>query len=278
MRGLAGRPGRVVAGPREARPPGVEVRSLGGFEVLVDGRSVPLAAWRSRKARDVLKLLVAARGRRVAREHLLETLWPDEDPERSGPRLSVALSTVRGVLDRSKQQPADHYLAADRSSVWLRREHLTVDLERFLERAAEGLEAASRRRPEAQQVLVEAEALYRGDFLAEDLYEDWAVGTREEARNVYQRTASALARLAVDAGEHEAAAGYLWRLIERDPWDEAAHLELVRVLAASGRQGEARRAYRRYVSRMSELGVESAPFPVPEQRGSGVPPRVGTTS
>jgi DNA-binding SARP family transcriptional activator len=48
---------------------------------------------------------------------------------------------------------------------------------------------------------------------------------------------------------------YGLRILERDPFDEAAHLELVSMLIQAGRLGEARRAYRTYVARMRELGV-----------------------
>ncbi|MGH7539945.1 MAG: hypothetical protein ACRELC_02995, partial [Gemmatimonadota bacterium] len=51
------------------------------------------------------------------------------------------------------------------------------------------------------------------------------------------------------------------RLLERDPYDEPAHLGLVRALEAAGRHGEARRCFRVYCSRMDTIGVESAPFP-----------------
>jgi DNA-binding SARP family transcriptional activator len=239
----------------------LEVRSLGGFEVLRHQRPVPLTEWRSRKARDILKVLVAARGGRVVREQLLDLFWPDDDPARSGPRLSVALSTIRSVLDPDKRETPDHHLGADRTSAWLRLEHLAVDVELFLAGAEEGLRLHAAGADGARAALAEAEVLYRGDFLGEDVYEDWAVATREEARGTYQRVAAALAALTGDAGEHAVAAGYLRRLIERDPWDESAHLRLVATLAAAGQHGEARRAYRTYAGRMHELTLEAAPFP-----------------
>jgi DNA-binding SARP family transcriptional activator len=242
----------------------VEVRSLGGFEVLRDQRTVPLAEWRSRKARDILKVLVAARGQRVVRERLLDLIWPDEDPRRSGPRLSVALSTIRSVLDPTKRQSADHYLATDRASAWIRPEHLQVDVEVFLARADEGLRMVEAGTDGARPGLIETEAMYRGDFLGEDIYEDWAVATREAARAAYQRVAGALAMIATDVGDLDVAAGYLRRLVERDAWDEHAHLRLVATLAAAGQHGEARRAYRIYANRMHELDLEAAPFPAPD--------------
>ena len=46
----------------------VRVRTLGGFGVDRGGEQVPLAAWQSKKARDLLKILVARRGSPVHRE------------------------------------------------------------------------------------------------------------------------------------------------------------------------------------------------------------------
>jgi ATP/maltotriose-dependent transcriptional regulator MalT/DNA-binding SARP family transcriptional activator len=258
---LAGNAARLLNHIAAQPPAPVELRSLGGFEVLREERSVPLAEWRSRKARDILKVLVGARGARVVREQLLDLFWPDTDPERSGPRLSVALSTIRAVLDPARAHPPDRYLGTDRSSAWLHREHLKIDIEDFLAAADEGIRFRDADPQRARAILARAEATYRGDFLGEDVYEDWAVATREQARATYQQVAAALAQLAAAAGEPLAAAGYLRRLIERDPWDERAHLALASTLAGAGQHGEARRAYRTYVARMQELEVEAAPFP-----------------
>lgn len=73
------------------------------------GTVVPASAWQSRKARDLLKVLMCRRGRPIHREQLMELLWPDEDPKRTSNRLSVALSTVRAVLDPERAHPPDHY-------------------------------------------------------------------------------------------------------------------------------------------------------------------------
>jgi DNA-binding SARP family transcriptional activator len=64
-------------------------------------------------------------------------------------------------------------------------------------------------------------------------------------------------------GDRWAAVNYRLRVLERDPYDEEAHLGLVATLSAAGRHGEARRFYRAYVARMEELGVEPAPLPAP---------------
>ena len=101
------------------------------------GTPVEVGDWGSRKARDLVKLLVARRGAPVVRDEVAAMLWPDE-PDRSARRLSVLLSTIRSVLDPDKAYPPDHYVAADHDTVWLVREHVDVDVELFLREAAEG--------------------------------------------------------------------------------------------------------------------------------------------
>lgn len=256
---------RAVAAPT---PDPVRVQALGGFRVLRDGAPVRVEEWQSKKARDLLKLLVARRGRPATREVLAEALWPGEDADKVANRLSVALSTVRTVLDPGRREPPDAYVHADRHTVRLGR--LPVDVEDFLAGATAGLDAAAGGDPEAGVLLAGAEAGYGGDFCEDDPYEDWAVPLREEARAVYLAVARALAARATAAGEHDLAVRYHLRVLERDPYDETAHLGLVSTLAGAGRHGEARRRYRSYAERMDEIDVEVEPFPaVRRRRGDG---------
>ncbi|MGH8775648.1 MAG: tetratricopeptide repeat protein [Jiangellaceae bacterium] len=239
--------------------PPVAVFCLGGFRVERDAAPVPPSAWQSRKARDLLKLLVCRRGRRVHREQLAEILWPDEEPDRTANRLSVALSTVRTILDPEHRHPNDHFLRTDGDAVAL--ERVVVDVERFLADASAGMRlAGSGDRAGALGRLEAAELAYTGDLFEDDPYADWAVDLREKARMTYLEVARALADLCEH--DHEARARYLLRILERDPYDEHAHLDLVARLATDGRHGEARRRYRLYSRRMDEIDIEAAPYPV----------------
>jgi DNA-binding SARP family transcriptional activator len=174
----------------------------------------------------------------------------------------VALSTIRSVLDPEKRFGPEHFVSADRSAIRLDLANVSVDVEMFLAQAAEGL-ALRRdgRAAEAAGPLAAAEAAYAGDFLEEDADESWAVGLREEARATYLAVARVLAEDAAASGDQDGAARYLLRILERDLYDEQAHLGLVSSLVAAGRHGEARRRFRAYCSRMDEIGVESTPFP-----------------
>jgi DNA-binding SARP family transcriptional activator len=256
---------RMVFGPPNAAEldARVSVASLGAFRVFRDGEPVSASAWQSKKARTLLKILVARRGRSTTRDFLMDTLWPDENPGRLANRLSVALATVRSVLDPAKRHPPDHFLAGDNDAVRLNLANLPVDVEAFMALAGQGL--ALDRAGQGQQAvsrLREAEAAYAGDFLEEDLYEDWAAALREEARSTYLSVARALARRAAAAADHDSAVRYNLRILEKDGWDEGAHLGLVEALERAGRHGEARRQYRAYAARMQEIEVPVTAFPL----------------
>jgi DNA-binding SARP family transcriptional activator len=208
-------------------------------------------------------MLVVRHGRPVPRDALIEALWPGEDPVRCANRLSVALSTLRGVLDPERRYGADRFVVSTGGAVALDLEHVAVDLELFLRDAAAGLALREDGDGAAAHArLMAAESAYAGDLLEEDIYEDWAVAAREEARDAYVRVARHLAADAAAAGDHDGAVRFLLRVLERDAYDEEAHLALVAALAEAGRHGEARRAFRAYRARMDEIGVEPASFPV----------------
>src|SRR6266540_3961816 len=241
---------------------GVAVRCLGAFRVLRAGQPVPVAAWQSKKARTLLKILVARRGRATTRDYLMEVLWPEEPVEVVIRRLSVALATARAVLDPDKRHPPDHFIVADKDALRLLLENLPVDVERFLALADEGLACHREGRLDAARAALQAaDALYAGDFLEEDRYQDWAGALREEARAVYISVARALGEAAVSGGDHDAAVRCYLKILAKDTFDEEAHLGLVAILQREGRHGEARRQYRAYTARMVELQVPAAPFP-----------------
>lgn len=244
-----------ASGAAADRPP-VVVRALGRFEVELAGQVVPASSWQSRKARDLLRILVGRRGRPVPRSELGELLWPDADGQRTGHRLSVLLNIVRGVLDPGKAHPADRYLTADQGSIALNTATTGVDVEDFLEQVARGRRLVEQEAlPQARLVLLAADQLYRADAFEDEPYAEWAGPLREEARAAYLAMLRMLAHTSRSAGQPGAAVGYLLRLLERDPYDERAYRSLVRTLVAGGQHGEARRAFDRYTEAMRSIGV-----------------------
>lgn len=156
---------------RANRRPKIQV--LGRFEVLTaEGE---LTAWTSRKARDLLKLLVAYRGVATSREVFMDALWPGVPPEKLSNRLSVAVHTVRRALDPQRNYPTTHHLRFEDESLWLVLEHVDVDAEEFIRLVAK----------HTPQSLERAQRMYSGQAFCEEPYADWAIPLREAVDHAY---------------------------------------------------------------------------------------------
>lgn len=269
----------AAAGPLAQLPASgrrrVAVRTFGGFEVRVDGRPVPPEAWQSRKARDLLKILVARRGRQVPRDELIELLWPDADPVKASARLSVQLSTLRAVLQPEPGQSQPEVLTADRDTVRVDLDLVEVDAEEFLAVPRDALEADAAKRPDALERLLTAESVCAGPFLEGDRYADWAQSARDEIETSYRSVVRKLIPRLRALGDVDGAIRRCLTLLNHDAYDEQVHLALIGVLLDAGRYGEARRRYRGYAERMKEIAVEPSPWPGaarrPRQPPAGAP-------
>ena len=248
---------RLVSG--STAEPRVSVRVLGEFAVSHAGRPVPASAWGSRKARELLKLLVTREGRGVSREELADLLWADEPYAAVSNRLSVALSVVRGLLtgpDRAGTDP----IVVDGGVLRLNLDAVEIDLVRFRRLAEAGLwEARRGDRVQAIEHLLGAEEAYGGDLLEDDRDTMWLEERREELRSHYMAVVRTLAEL-VATDDPDLAMRSLLRLLDRDPYDEAAHLEVCRGLQNTGRHGEAMRRHRLYAARMDDLDLPAVPL------------------
>ncbi|WP_028658618.1 BTAD domain-containing putative transcriptional regulator [Nocardioides insulae] len=241
------------------------VRVLGPFQVQVDGRSVSGTAWRSRQARTLMKILLARQGRLLTREELCDLLWPDDEPARTGHRLSVLLSTLRTALDPDRRWPTDRFLIADATGVRASTEHITVDLHDFLTDAEDVCARTDLDDPGLRALLGDLLREHNGEAFEDEPFEAWAQQARDHVRNVQVQCLRTAAGLAGRAGEVDEAITLLVRLLSVDPYDEPAHRLLVSALARAGRHGEVQRAHDRWTRANTELGVPPPP-PLPLSR------------
>lgn len=231
--------GAPSAGSGRARS---EIRVLGGFEVTA--HTGHKASWNSRKARDLLKLLVNQRGVATSREVFMEHLWPGQDPERVVPRFSVAVNTVRRALDPERLLPSQHHVVRDGASFRLDLDVLTVDVEVFLQLA----------RRTDQESWRQAVERYTGDAFADEPYADWAMGLRHEAQTAFCETAIKLARREAELGDHLSASELLRRVVDVDPYHREALQHLIGALSALGSRGQANLVRRRLEVLDEEFG------------------------
>lgn len=233
---------------------GLFLHLLGGFSVLRDG--VPVAGFSYDKVRALLAFLAIEAGSTHSRERLSDLLWPEAERESARGSLRHALFSLKRALGPE----GDALLRADRHSLTTLAAFADhVDFHEFSAAFPDPAEMPgfSPGRLERQA------ALYRGELLAglslpdAPDFESWLANRREQALAHALALHQRLAEYYEARGRIEAATAHLRRQVELAPWLEDRRRELIRLLAETGRPGEALREFeacRRYLDQ--ELGVE----------------------
>lgn len=255
------------AGDDAAGAPVLRIRALG--RTTVEGPSGPLTGpWLHQRPGELLKLLVASRDRVLTVEQIAEGLWPDAP--------YTATSTVRQLVhalrdrlepDRSPGIPP-RYVLARKGGYALNGELVVVDADDFVRRTGAALRAFAAMEPSAAEQLEQALASYRGDFLSDEPYAQWATAERERLRDQVERLLRALSNLAAARGELRSAADYLERLAELEPLDSDVHRELIGLMFANGRRSRAARLFHSYERRLMRTFGERADFTLAEARAA----------
>jgi DNA-binding SARP family transcriptional activator len=226
------------------------VYCLGTFRVYQGDRLI--TDWNGQKGKSIFKYLLAHRETPVAKEILMDLFWPGVDPESARRSLHQAIYSLRQALRRGNPDFShvyfenDCYLLNPEMALWVDR----VEFEKHLQ-AGRRLEAAN----QITEAIVEygiAESLYQGDYLEEDLYEDWPAVEREHLRRTYCELADRLSEHYVRNGEYNAAIALCQKILERDNCHEPAYRRLMRCYLAQGQRHLAIRQYQTCVELLQE--------------------------
>ena len=227
-------PGKPTSAPTAAP---IELRASGYPELRIDGRPLPL------KLKRGLALLVymSELGRKVARSHLAELLWPEAAPELGRARLRRLCHEVNAVLGRE-------LLAGDGDALWLGggEAALDCDLAQLRRTALQVLAAPTGNpSPPALERLCapQSAGLLDGFELASDSFMAWRDSRRAEHQQLLLRALVKLAALACDGGQPAQAAQAASALIRIDPLADAGHAALLAARALLGDAAGVEAAY-----------------------------------
>jgi DNA-binding SARP family transcriptional activator/tetratricopeptide (TPR) repeat protein len=198
----------------------VEITLLGRFEVTVDGVDVPARGWARRQAATLVKVLALSPHHRLHREQVVDLMWPDDALDLAAPKLHKAAHFTRRATDH-----ADAIVLRDETVHLFPDADVVVDAVTFEQLAQQAI--VSRDVDIARRAL----QLYGGELCPQDRYEEWSAARREALRLHHVD----LLRLT----------GRWDQLVELDPSDEQAHLELMRRQAGAGDGHAALRQFER---------------------------------
>ncbi|MCH7697009.1 MAG: winged helix-turn-helix domain-containing protein, partial [Proteobacteria bacterium] len=207
--------------------------TFGHFGLVVGGCGLAVEKWKRKQALTLLKYLVTYRDHAVPRERLVECLWPEVDERRGWERLKVTIYYLRSQLRAAGIQ--DDVVETSGRSYLVRSDRVWIDTDTFETLISEGAMLQSRHKwDEALNCYKQAKHLYRGDYLEEDIYEDWCAEERERLRELYLDMLGDMAQCYGDLGRCRDAARICRTALVCEPCREAFHRALMTYLNRLG--------------------------------------------
>lgn len=214
---------------------GLELKLLGSPQVLLDGNLV--TGFITSKAEALLYYL-AVTARPHTRSALATLFWSDVSE-------SVARKNLRDIIFNLRKLFGD-YLAISRQTVAFNTQYTyRVDSAVFREILQPKIEQCT------YQELQRAIGLYQDDLLDgfyvrdAELFDEWLVAEREQLRVLVSHAMHQLVAYYFETGSWNEGIQVTQRLLTMESWDEAAHRQQMRLLAASGQRGAALIQYER---------------------------------
>ncbi len=269
---LGGRGAPTKAGPRRDMlgslvvagecAPTLEIYCLGKFRVHVGGARIE--QWRRVKAKALLKYLVARRGHPASKDVLMEALWPGCEPPLANNNLKAAARSLRQTLGAAHGSNGDfpwvlfqdgNYTINPEADVWSDADQFEYHWQVARQMETDGRIAEAIKEHQA------AEALYHGDYMEDNPYEEWTTLRREALKDVYLAIVSRLADYSMQQEDYEGCGVYCQKILVKDPCREDAYQ---RLMCCHSRLGQRSRAISWY--RLCEKTIKAELDLCPDRR------------
>ena len=232
--------------------PRLELQTLGGFEVRMEGRPVVRAEDMTPAQRELLGVLVAAPGMKLSQEEIQLAFWPDSSPDKARSNFDSLLLRLRKQLEQAlAPHPVRHYLFLQKGILSLT--HLRVDAHEFAHLVRQGLEHSRRREAwQAANYFARALALWKGSFMPGSSAREQAADYRQELDRLFVDAMHTWAQPLIDSGRTEEAAELLDQALRVDRTNDSLVRALCRTYLRSNQPTKARQAARRYAEALQK--------------------------
>jgi DNA-binding SARP family transcriptional activator/CheY-like chemotaxis protein len=247
--------------------PSLKIQTLGQFKIWRDGQAIGI--WDRPQAETVVKLLLVRRvpgERAVAVDELIARLWPEDDLQSGRKKLLPLISNARHTVEPDIEPRDSNFIVRCANGYYFDvGETVTWDLVEFRHFLNLGEQLVNEAKwTEAIAQLEKGRALYKGDFLVEDRYADWAMDVRREITTEYCKLLTLLADAYAAEKRYANAIEACRAALAKDPLVESVYRRIMRFHYCNGEKALALKAYRDCLTLFEEMFGES-PTPATRQ-------------
>lgn len=216
----------------------LEISMLGRF-VIKRGETVYSDIFvQSQHFWSVLKFLLTNKTRVVNQDDIVGTLWEGKECVDAKAALHNIIYRIRKMLDVKTEKGSlisyvhGGYMWNDKIESWLDVDAMVAEVKNAKHHADKDL-------GKTIEHYKNAIALYRGGYLDEGPYYDWAFHARRNYKKIFLGAVTDLAMHLKAAGRHEEIIDVCECALKIEPLEESLHLELVRGMLALGKKHQA---------------------------------------
>jgi LuxR family maltose regulon positive regulatory protein len=218
----------------------IQVYCLGPFRVRVNQKTIE--TWKSTKAKSLFIYLITQQGKPVSKDILMELFWPGFAPSLANNSLKTAVRLLRQTFSSAYVGGSDciwikyqngHYMVNTDVNIWL-------DVVQFEYHWNTGKQLEKDQKlDEAINEYKAAESLYCGDYLEENLYEDWTSLRREALKDIYLTILNKLATYSMEKDNYYDCITNCQKILTKDPCREDAYRHIMRCYSRLGQRNRA---------------------------------------
>lgn len=230
----------------------IKIKTLGTFRVFRNGQEIEAKAFASAKARDLLAYFLTFRHKSIPIDRAMEALWLDGSGSHSA--FHTALYRMRGALRHTGE--TEKYILSEMGEYRLDSVRFSVDVDQFNSLLKQTRSAT----PDNASTFYEAALhLYEGEYL-DSLYYDWLTLERERLQRNYISAAREYVSLKETLGLFDEGIYWLQKAIDYDPYQEALHVDMMRLLHRTGDRQKLIKHYQQLKTLLQDA-FDSDPMP-----------------
>ena len=232
----------------------VQVKMLGEFSIRAGDTVISDVGTRSKKVWGLLAYLLCTRDRVSSQQKLMDLLWGEDDASANQENaLRITLHRLRSLLDRL-WPGAGHELIVRKDGGYIWSDTIAVDLD--CDRFSHLLQTAGGEDDHRLSTILEALALYRGEFLPKQASDLWVIPISTHYQNQYLSALQDAVPLLSARGRHTEAISLLRSAVQSEPYHEVLHQLLMQELSAAGDSKGAAAVYEQLSKRLfDDFGI-----------------------
>lgn len=205
----------------------VEVITFGDFDILNDGWSVLKKTKRTNKNLELLKFFITYRNKKLVSENIIESIWPGMDFADSKNALRTQIFRLRRNLEemgfmRNGQHSRNFDIVFENGFyVFNPGDCCTIDSDRFEDNIKKADYLRREEPDKAIDIYREIIDIYKGEYLAENLYSEWIFIIRSRYHRLFIQSVLRLLELLKAKRQYVDIIDIYERTVAFEPFEES---------------------------------------------------------